>query len=130
MKRIILAIVAVFVAWSAMDFVIHGILLEPTYQATASLWRPMNEMKMGLMRVVGVVASAAFVMVYARFFGRRGMVTGAGYGAWWGLGAGMSMGFGMYSVMPIPYSLAFAWFLGTLVEGIVAGVITGAIIKK
>lgn len=130
MKSTVLAVVAVFLAWSAMDFVIHGVLLESTYQATASLWRPMNEMKMGLMRVVGVIASVAFVMVYVRFFGRKGVGVGAAYGAWFGLGAGVSMGYGMYAVMPLPYSLAFAWFVGTLAEGIVAGVITGAIIKK
>ena len=90
----------------------------------------MNEMKMGLMRLVCALASVAFVMVYARFFGRKGPGAGAEYGAWWGLGAGVSMGYGTYSVMPIPYSLALAWFLGTLVEGIAAGVITGAIIRK
>jgi Amt family ammonium transporter len=55
-KRIAFGIVAVFVAWQVMDFVLHGLILGSTYQATAPLWRPMAEMKMGLMRVVGLVA--------------------------------------------------------------------------
>ena len=40
MKRIVLAVVAVFVAWSALDFVIHGLILASSYEATARLWRP------------------------------------------------------------------------------------------
>ena len=130
MKSIVLSIVAVFLAWSALDFVIHGVILQSSYQATAQFWRPMNEMKMGVMYVAVLIAAVAFVCVYARFFGPRGIRTGAEYGAWFGLGAGVSMGYGAYAVMPIPYAMAFAWFLGTLVEGIVGGIITGAIIRK
>jgi hypothetical protein len=35
-KRIVLGIVAVFVAWQVLDFVLHGLILASTYQATAS----------------------------------------------------------------------------------------------
>jgi len=43
MKKAILSILAVFIAWSAMDFVIHGVILRSSYAATVSLWRPMSE---------------------------------------------------------------------------------------
>jgi len=36
MKRVILAIVAVIVAWSVIDFVIHGMILRSSYAATAA----------------------------------------------------------------------------------------------
>ena len=36
MKRTALAIFAVFVLWSAMDFVIHGMVLASPYALTAS----------------------------------------------------------------------------------------------
>jgi len=65
MKRFVLAVLAVFAAWSALDFLIHGMILRSAYEATAALWRPMGEMKMGLMYVVGVIAAAAFVGLYA-----------------------------------------------------------------
>ena len=42
-KRIILAVVAVFIAWSILDFILHGLLLRSTYEATANLWRPMTK---------------------------------------------------------------------------------------
>jgi hypothetical protein len=33
MKHTILAVVAVFIAWSVMDFLIHGLLLRSIYEA-------------------------------------------------------------------------------------------------
>lgn len=130
MKRFVLSVLAVFLAWSGLDFVIHGVILQRSYEATAQLWRPMNEMKTWVMNLVVLIASLAFVSVYARFFAQKGIRTGAEYGAWFGLGTGISMGYGSYAVMPLPYSIALAWFLGTLVEAVVAGIIIGAIIRK
>jgi hypothetical protein len=40
------------------------------------------------------------------------------------------MGYGTFSVMPIPYQMAFIWYCGTVVEGAVTGLIVGAICGK
>ena len=130
MKRIILAIVAVFVAWSALDFLLHGLILRRTYEATAHLWRPMAEMKMGVMHVAVFIFSMAFVLIYARLVREKSIGRGLYYGLLFGLATGVSMGYGSYAVMPIPYHLAFAWFAGSLVEATVSGVIVGVIIRK
>ncbi|MCA9735481.1 MAG: hypothetical protein H6696_16540 [Deferribacteres bacterium] len=129
MKKTILAIVAVFVSWQALDFIIHSIILMPTYAETATLWRPEGEMMMGLMMVVSLVSAACFVLVYDWFFKEKNMMVGLKYGVVFGIGAGISMGYGTYSVQPIMYFTALGWFLGTLVEAAVAGLITGLIIK-
>jgi hypothetical protein len=39
------------------------------------------------------------------------------------------MGYGSYAVMPIPYELAFVWFNGTVVEALIAGLITALIVR-
>jgi hypothetical protein len=129
-KRVILAVVAVFLAWSVMDFVIHGVILASSYAATPSLWRPMNEMKTSVLYISVLIAALSFVLVYSLFFARRGISTGLQYGLLFGLGVGVSMGYGSYSVMPIPYHMALTWFLGSLVEAAVGGVILGAIIRE
>ena len=128
-KRVILAIAAVFVAWSVLDFLIHGLMLRSTYEATASLWRPMGEMKMGLMYVVGAVGAATFVGLYAAVVKPKSIAAGLKYGFLFGIATGFPMGFGTYCVMPVPVNLAFAWFGGSLVEAVVGGAITGAIIR-
>ena len=47
-----------------------------------------------------------------------------------GLVSGISMGYGSYSVMPIPYFMALSWFLGSLVEMGLAGWLMGVIVKE
>ena len=129
MKRIVLAILAVFVAWSVIDFVIHGVILAQSYKDSASLWRPMEQMKMGLMRVVVLISATVFVCLYANFVGNKNVATAVKFGLLFGLGAGISMGYGTYAVMPITYKIAITWFLGTLVKSTVAGLLTGLIVK-
>jgi hypothetical protein len=130
MKRVLLAVVAVFLAWSVLDFVIHGVILASSYAATPALWRPMNEMKTSVMYISVLVAALCFVLVYTLFFARKGISTGLRYGVLFGVGVGVSMGYGSYSVMPIPYHMALTWFLGSVVEAAVGGVILGAIVRK
>jgi hypothetical protein len=121
--------ITVFIVWSVLDFLIHGVMLQPTYEATAALWRPMAEMKMGLMYLVTFVFTTAFVAIYGFLVSPKSLVTGIKYGALFGLALGFSMGFGSYSYMPIPVSLAWMWFIGSLVESIAAGAIVGGIIR-
>ena len=130
MKKPILAVVAVFIAWSVLDYVIHGIILMPIYGATAALWRPMEEMKMGVMYIVVLIATICFVYIYAAMISDKGSRTALLYGLIFGIGAGVSMGYGTYSVMPIPYTLAFGWFLGTVVEAVAAGWIVWFIVGR
>ena len=128
MKKTVLAIIAVFILWSILDFVIHGILLGEAYKATAELWRPIEEMKMGLMRIVVFISAIVFVLIYALFFKEKNIKTALKYGLLFGIVTGISMGYGSYAVMPMPYSMAFTWFWGTLIEVALGGLITGLII--
>jgi hypothetical protein len=130
MKRIVLAVLAVFVAWSVMDIVIHGVILAASYKDTAQLWRPMEQMKMGLMRVVMVISASVFVCLYAFFVGEKTLAKGIAFGVVFGVGAGISMGYGTYAVMPITYKIAITWFLGTVAEATVAGLLVGAIVRE
>jgi len=129
-KKTILSILAVFIAWSVMDYVIHGVILRSSYAATASLWRPMGEMKTSLMYFSVMIASITFVLIYSLLISRKGIPTGLKYGALFGLSAGVPMGYGSYSVMPIPYHMAFTWCFGSVVEAMVGGLILGWIIRE
>jgi hypothetical protein len=130
LKRIVLAVLAVFVAWSVLDFVIHGVVLMSTYQDTAQLWRPKKDIRMGLLQIVKLVSATVFVCLYAFFVGKKSVATGLKFGLLFGLGAGISMGYGTYAVMPIPYKIAIVWFAGTVVDAAVAGLLTGLIVKE
>ncbi len=128
-KKSVLAIIAVFIVWSILDFVIHGVLLSEAYKATAELWRPMEEMKMGLMRIVVLISTVMFVLIYTLFINEKNMKTALKYGILFGISLGIGMGYGTYAVMPIPYSMAFTWFWGALIEASIGGLLLGLIVR-
>jgi hypothetical protein len=130
MKRCLLTVLAVTVLWSLMDMLIHGVILMSTYIETAELWRPMDEMKNGLMSVVTLLLSASFVALFSKFSSRKCPKSGALFGLIYGLGAGISVGYGTYCFMPIPYSLALGWFLAYAVKATAAGALAGLILKE
>jgi len=129
-KKIFLAAIVVFVLWSVLDFIIHGLILKSAYASTASLWRPMAEMKMGLMYVTVFIAALAFSAIYGYLVAKKSSMAGLTYGLLYGIAVGVGMGYGSYSMMPIPYSMALTWFLGTVIEAVLGGILLGAIIKN
>jgi len=129
MKKFLMATFAVFVTWQVLDFLIHSVLLAQMYKDTESLWRPMAEMKMGVMAFVTIISSATFCYLYDAFVRDKSMTNALKFSLVFGISAGVGMGYGTYAVMPIPYMLSLAWFLGTVIETVVAGLILGLIYK-
>lgn len=128
--RGILTIVVIFVVWMGIDFLAHGIILEPHYAATPNLWRPIGEAKMGLNVGVVFIAASIFVILYSKFVASKSMTTGIWFGLVFGIGHGISFGYGSYAFMPMPYIMAATWFGTALVESVLAGVIVGGMIKE
>ena len=129
-RKIVIGGVLVFIAWAVLDFLIHGVILGGTYAEQSGLWRPRAEMKIGVMYLAVLIAALSFAALWGWFVSDRTPAGGAKFGLVWGLGVGVSMGYGSYAVMPIPYHMALVWFLGTLVEAVVAGLIVGAVIRE
>ncbi len=98
-------------AWNILDEILHGVILCRDYQQTVALWRPFGEMKLGLIRLVELVAAITFVAIYA-------------------LRYGLLYGIGSYAVMPITHEIACAWFAGSLVESVAGAILIGLIIKE
>ena len=129
-KRILAGAVAVFVLWSILDFIIHGMFLKSAYESTPSLWRPMGEMKIGVLYLSVFIAALAFSSIYAWLVGRKTLGSGLKYGFLYGIAVGVGMGYGSYSVMPIPYFMALTWFLGSILEATLGGLLLGILIRK
>lgn len=129
LNKTIWSVIVVFIIWSILDFLIHSVMLQSTYQDTAHLWRPMDEMKMPLMSLVTFIFSICFVCIYSYLIEPKSLQSGIKYGVIFGIATGTSMGFGSYCYMPIPLSLAFSWFFASVVELSLAGLIVGLVIK-
>jgi hypothetical protein len=128
-RKSIIAGAIIFILWAVIDFIMHGIILGNAYAATASLWRPMEDMSIGLIYLVSAVSVSAFTAIYAAYVQPKTMKAALGYGLIFGIGAGFSMGYGSYAVMPLPQMIAVTWFLGTAIKSVLAGALLGAVVK-
>jgi hypothetical protein len=128
--RTILAVVVVAVVWVGLDAVIHGYLLAPAYEATSDLWRPPGEMMGGLGMTVTVVQAACFALVYALLVRPKSVAMGLAWGALYGVAMGLGMGLGTYCYMPLPLSLAAAWFGATVLKALAAGALAALVVGK
>jgi hypothetical protein len=129
-KQIIWSILAIFIAWLILDFLLHRLLLRSTYEAAAGLWRPENQMNIPLIYFVMLILILSFVLIYGFLIDQKSLASGIRFGAIFGLFIGVSVGFGTYIHMPIPLILAWGWFLGGWIKAITAGAIVGALIKQ
>jgi len=106
MKRAIGAGVAIFAAWAILDYLLHGPLLGPAYEASAGLWRPMDQMSTPLIVFVKVVLIVCFVLIYGLLVANKSLASGILFGVLYGLTTGIASGFGTYIHMPLPLTLA------------------------
>jgi hypothetical protein len=67
-KKFIIAWIAIFIAWMAGSFVVHGVLLHDDYMKLANLFRPEADAQklFPLMILAHVILAGAFVWIYSR----------------------------------------------------------------
>ena len=130
-KRLLLAVIAVFIGVFLTDFLMHGVWLKGDYAATASLWRPEGEMQkqMGWLMLGQFLAAVTFTVLYAKGFAATACLRCAAiYGLFMGL-FGQAATCITYAVQPLPASIAVKWFLAGLVQGVLMGVLVFLVYK-
>ncbi len=133
-KRWLLASVGVFVVIAVMESFIHGVLLSDMYRATASVWRAKPEMQqmMWIFWAGYLVFAPFFALIYVKGYekGKPGLGQGIRCGLYVGAMLSVMQSFGWYVILPIPFVLAFYWFLAILVEFIAAGAAAGLVYRE
>jgi hypothetical protein len=127
--RIIWTALAIFIAWTVLDFFLHEFFLRGVYESTPGLWRPMSDMSAPLIFLVRAVLILCFTLIYALLIKGKSFVSGIQFGALFGLAIGVSVGFGTYIHTPMPLTLAWGWCLGGWIKAIAAGAIAGTLVK-
>src|SRR5512145_733239 len=72
-KRAASAGFLIFLVWGAIDYLLHELLLKPTYDASAHLWRAQSEMSLPLIYLVVVILIVCFVSIYARLISNKSL---------------------------------------------------------
>jgi hypothetical protein len=114
--------------WHSLDFVRRR--QAPLCEASQELWRPFDQMNVALIYTVTVVLISVFVGIYGLLVRPKSLGIGLALGAFVGLALGVSAGLGTFIHMPIPPAVAWGWFVGGWLKGLVAGAIAGAVIVE
>ena len=130
-KNLLISGLVVFVVHQILDYFIHQVILAPTYEATAELWRPEDEMLslMWVMICVGLLWSFIFTYIFGWFHKGLGIMEGIQYGFCIGLFVMVPMAFNSYVVTPIPFSLALGWFGYGMVQVIICGAVLSLVYR-
>ncbi|MEZ4749119.1 MAG: hypothetical protein R3B54_00420 [Bdellovibrionota bacterium] len=129
--RFVIAVFVMFIFIFATDFVLHGIILKPDYAATASIWRPEAEMeKYFLFMLLGqMIIAKYFTFLFIKGYEGTGMMEGVRFGLLMGI-----LFIGTYliqfAVSPITVKILVAWCLGSLVQGILGGMLLTVVYKR
>jgi hypothetical protein len=126
--RAVIALAAVWVVWTALDFILHTVVLSPVYAATAGPLQPLGDMPMGLMGLNTLVAAACFVALYLLLTRYNKPINGSLYGLLFGVAAGIALGFGLCATLPIAKTLAIIWVLGFTFKSTMAGTVAALIL--
>jgi hypothetical protein len=129
-KKFWTAFVAVFVTLAVVESIVNMVFLSSAYQATANLWRPMEEMKIWLFYIVYAFIAFFLTLIFSKGYEGKGVVEGVRFGFYVGMLMAVPMAYGTYASMPIPYSLALQWFLFGLVEYVIAGIVLALVYGK
>ena len=122
-KRLVLAIVAVFVGIFATDMLIHGVWLNSLYKDTAQLWRSEAEMRhhMAFLTAGQFLTALMFVLIWT-----HAAIASLGRACAYGLCMALfqqAMTFITYAVQPLPGEIALKWVLAGSAQGVLMGVI-------
>lgn len=130
-KRYVFAALASFIFVFGFDFIWHGQLLMSTYEQTASLWRPMEDMQahFSCMLLTQFLLASLISFLFTRHYEGQGIGEGVRFGLIIGLILGVLQA-GSYAYMPISLYLAGMWFLCGLLTGLGIGIICSLIYKN
>lgn len=129
-KRLILAIIVGWLVIFAADIVIHHFWLMPDYEATKAIWRPEAEMQPRLhwMFIAQFLGVATFVIVWAKGFAGGSVGTGMVFGLLMGLFQSIWV-LTNYVLIPMPGDLAIKWFIGSVAQAVLFGIVTSLVYK-
>jgi hypothetical protein len=133
MKKMGLTVLVVFVVFTVLNFVIHGVLLQPLYQQTPQLLRAAQDAQQHtLFMLLGfLVFSIAFVWIYARGLEAKSWLgQGLRYGLAMWLVASVSRYLIYFAIQPWPGTVLALQITLELIMMLLVGLTTAALYRK
>ncbi|TSA27504.1 MAG: hypothetical protein D4R68_05510 [Ignavibacteriales bacterium] len=132
-KKLIIAVLAVFVLLEVTGYLIHSVILASTYmqETVSKAFRPMAEMqaKMWRMWIADFVFSFFFVFIFTKGYQNKGIMEGVRYGVYIALFMNFMSAVAQNVIYPVPFSLALQWFIYGSIQMVLLGVVAAFIYK-
>jgi hypothetical protein len=130
MKRLLMATIAIFVFAFLFDYVLHGVLLKNDYALVKSLYRPDEEIKLGIMALGYLVWAFGVAWLYSKGVESKDWM---GQGLRFGLALAcvwlVPSYLGNYATQPLPGMLIVKALAGDTVNALACGLVAAAVYR-
>ena len=132
-KKLLVTFIVVYILLEAMGYLIHGVILSSTYEMeeVKAAFRPEAEMNsnMWIVWLTDLVWAFFFVFFFAKGYEGKGIMEGLRFGFYMGLFWSLVSSYQSYAFIPMPYSLAFQWFIFGMITMLILGVVAALVYK-
>jgi len=132
-KKFFLAFIVVYVLFEITNFIIHGVILAPTYMSDGvkEVFRDQIDMegKMWIIWLTDLVWAFFFVFFFVKGYENKGVMEGVRFGFYIGLFHSLLFAYQNYTLFPLPYSLAFQWFIFGMIQALLLAIVTAILYK-
>lgn len=129
-KRFLLSVLAVFVTFEVLNFLIHSVILADAYEETASVWRQEMMDVMWLMYIADLIFVVFATLIYTRWMKTPGIKSGMTYGLFIGLMMNTSGMINQFVIYPISSWLLWMWIIFGIIQFVLCGMVLGLIYKN
>jgi len=130
-KKIWIGFIVVYIVMQVIDFLIHGLLLNSTYEAIRSafpgIYRTPEDQKIWIFWIIGLFFAYFFVFIFSKGYEGKGIGEGLRYGFYIALMMALPAAFAEYAMHTIPVSLSIEWFCLDIVKLLIAGAVAAMI---
>jgi uncharacterized membrane protein YvlD (DUF360 family) len=132
-KKFWTAFIVVFIVLEVTNYLIHGVILRSTYMSDEykMLFRPEDSMmaNMWLMYLMDLVWTYFFMFFFVKGYEDKGIMEGIRYGFYIALFFSLVTSIQSFVVYPIGFGLAIEWFIASLIQALILGIIAAVIYK-
>ena len=131
-KKVIPGFIAIYVVISLTNFLIHNVMLKDIYLTLVEtgLMRPETDGTMWIYFVTALVVAFFFTLIFSKGYNGTGVGEGVRYGLYAGLFVATQFAYNSYASYPLPYALALQWFIYTVIQYIILGIVVAAVFGK
>lgn len=133
-KKFFISLLFIWIALELSGYIIHMVFLRSEYlsESFKTILRPPAQLgaNMWLIWFADLVWSFFFILIYLKGFRKKGLVDGIKFGVYVGFFYGFVTAFKTYALSPFPYVVIFYWFIFSMIQCLLLGVLIWYLYKK